>query len=460
MTSKWYLWLAASIVSLPILANPPGQGLGSALIWNGFPNYLDPETSNRVYQISVEPGMNRTFYYHQARFRSADWVVYENLPPQTHRLLHIQVNLRTGAREIIASNRLSGAYFGGTFLGGFERGDGTKPPSVAWFDLSNRTWATLHQISPPWTPDGALAVSGDRQFLIYTALRPDAPGLHRVILVNLTTSNESVLYEGRDDLQHFYFSPTRPALFTYINQSAKWSLARLGMGDARQGTLGPLVTGAPDGTPLSASNFLGANFAHPFWSPNGMLWSDVLWHRQSPDTAFYLAGFDFTDVGGAAKSAQIISVPGLNWNEHSTPTPSPHWFVGDGDPFPVAGPSSERSERPGSPAPNKVPGTGLAAVNLYRIPPITPSWDPQTNQVRVVRLATMRGGKYNPNRKRPVDLNSHWAGGGDGLLTTWLYRQAGQTWEESPFEESQVFFVAVPPWLKQEVWNEVRPLGF
>lgn len=435
----------ALILALGLIAAQPGQGLNPAVIWHGFPNYLDPETSNRVYQISTEPGMNRTFYYHQARFPSPDWVIYENLPPQTHRLVHIQVNLRNGHREVLASNRLSGVFFGGTFLCGFQRGDGTQPPSVVCLELSNRTWATLHQISPPWEPEGALAVSSERQFFIYTAQRPDKPGLHRVVLVDLWQTNEAVIYEGREDLQHFFFSPTRPSLFTYINQSAKWALARIGMGNAREKTLGPLTTGAPEGSLLSPSNFLGANFAHPFWSPKGLLWSDILWHRQSPGDRFYLVGFDFAAGGVTAKSSQIIPASGLDWNEHSTPTPAPHWFVGDGDPF--------------DPTANKVPGMGLPAVNLFRIPPTAPSWDASTNQVRVVRLATMQGGKYNPGRRRPVDLNSHWAGGGDGLLTTWLYRNTGSSWQASPFEESQVFFVSIPPWLKQEVWNEARSSG-
>ncbi|WP_157261749.1 hypothetical protein [Paenibacillus sp. A3] len=335
-----------SIVSVALFAllflslgfNFIGSKSAYASISSAFPYYIDSDTGSKVYQITNQDGLNSITYYHQNPFIDNDWLLVKNLNNSLGQgYEYSKINIRTGIKTIVASrgtangdNVFRDKLYAFHFINGNNGGD-------AWLgrlDLNTLQWE--HFVYRDHSEDfffaGGIAVNNDQTKIIWNEQSKSKPYRFKVQLFDMTSRQVFTLYEGADRIEHMVFSPTDPHLFTYINQDAGFKLGRVGIGDASQKRMEPLKL---EGTYWTYPYF---NMAHPFWSVDGKLYSDVLWHPNNPMGTYNLVSFDFTaiDPFGIVPSSKQTNrfIDNYYWNAHFNNNKSllSDWFVGDGDP--------------------------------------------------------------------------------------------------------------------------------
>lgn len=329
--------------------------------WSGFPHYTDPTTGLNVYQVTSGPGQHSTFYYHQYWDQKGPWVVLTNIVGG-YCADFSKVNLHTGQKVPLSQCQANGQLVRGNYFYGFYY---TQAPysGQAYFARQNLTtgkWSLLYKVPAGWYGFSSVTVnstSSTALFLISTSPGGPFGAQRKVIALNIATRHATVLYDGTRMYQHLQFSPTNPDLFTYIYQETGRSLAaafrisRVGLGTVSPRRMAPLQlagryaaacdgpwpSSMPPSQPWNVA--VGCNLAHPWWSSNGTLSSDVAWHRDNPSGYYGVLQIRVksTDVGKRIPLQQqnLRFVSDFYWNYHfnNAGLTNPSWVAGDGNTF-------------------------------------------------------------------------------------------------------------------------------
>ena len=176
----------------PLASDPSGQIVfkeTEPIFSKSFPRFRDSKSRTWVYQISIEPGMNRTFYYHQAVLQTYDNIIYENLPPKSKYLTYVQINLKTGDRKGAQSKRIKRWLFS-KMRGSMAFIMHKIKPGLAQQDVENGEWHMLWTIPDGWNESGSIAVNSDDSSLIYLLQSRNDPNLRRVFLLTINSGRQ------------------------------------------------------------------------------------------------------------------------------------------------------------------------------------------------------------------------------------------------------------------------------
>ena len=414
-----------------------------------FPRYQDPQTKLWVYQISLDPGLNRVFYYHQYNSNDPDWVVFYNHQLDKQALpRYYRLNLRTGEKILLSDNLCNGEFLNDNYLYVFYHAkkqtivDGLwhkeEQVSVARQNILTREWTFLCPLPKGWKEEGSITANKTDDAVIFTTHNQTDPKTRRIMLFHMEDNSLVQIYEGNEELQHFTFSPTDPGIFTYINQSASYTVARIGVGSVKQKKIQALQIVADSTGYFLDVNFRGSNFAHPFWSSDGFLCCDILWHKTNPVDGFGLVKLDLRPnplIPVPVEKQQLGFLPAKHWSAHTNKTTLPDWFVSDGDSFPK---NPRRSP----------PGRGLKIISLFHLlgRKTENFWNAE-----FFNLASIRGELYNDLKKRPIDCVPHLVAHQEGVIVTWQCNLTGAGPQNTDASHSNIFLIQLPSKLTKQL---------
>jgi len=300
---------------------------------------LDPVTGNAVGQLTAWDGSssalsqdNYALYYHQPnQTGDGQFLVYRHTEcgcnangcgTSSASVAYHLYDLESGSDvQLTATGLANAAVVHGPHLYVAVRGTPSGDYQyIERIDLENLTTACLTPLPVGQELEGSLTVNADGSALIYQTRPKSEESPESGTWVHFfdpspssvcpTVFSDTLLHPFDEGVEHIQFSPTNPAVFTFID-GGQSDLAKLGIGTvtASSSTWNPLSS-----TDSYFDSFYG--FPHPFWDANGLLWTDAIGPSSSTSLSEAFVRLEVDEASGWVTNHGVVSMVDADWHHH------------------------------------------------------------------------------------------------------------------------------------------------